>query len=1481
MEPTYDVFVSHNGLDKPVVERLCWALLEAGLRPWFDKWDLAPGDVWMTEVERVLAKVPAVIVCVGEHGLSAWHDAERQAALDRSTAAGGGTVVPVLLPGAPARVELPIFLRGRQAMDLRAEPAWDDGVARLAATLAGQALRPWVDEGRERPYRGLRPFTEADAGWMFGREREEQKLLDALRDGQRFVTVVGASGSGKSSLVRAGVIPAVRTGAFDGQQRWRALVMRPGPRPCHSLAMRLLELRRSVEGTTSDLVEDGRYVDDLAERVLRSPSALADMADLLLGRDDRNEQLLLVVDQLEELFTEATAASTPAAHGTGAALEPGTKLAPEGVALLRNLLCATGEPNGRVRVILTVRADFTGECLAVPELAQRMERMSFALAPMGSEQLRAAIRRPALRVGYDVEAALVDALVQATAGVAGRLPLFQHTLDLLWDVRDKKTRRMTYAAYIEHVGSIEESVARRAETVFAVLVSASPGHEAVVRRMFMRLVHLGEGTGDTRRQMPYGDLPNDAAARSVLDAFVDARLLVTDAYRGGSGAQPEQAVEIAHEALLGRWGRLRRWLNENRETLRILQEVDLAAAEWQARGRPADELWRGGRLARAWEVLVDGGADLSLEERAFLDAAKAAEDLERRAKTRRQRWLLGAAAGASVVLSLALAVAIAQYLEAKRLADANEQLAQQEQAQAERAEQQAERAAQQAARAEAAAAAAKREQERAEDLAREEQGARASLLASIPGQELGALELGVLAVGEVSQRGLPSPQVAKGQHDALTRARKVTVLAGHTQKVVAAAWSPDGTCLATAGGDGTTRLWDAATGKPRTTLDGHAKALVSGVAWAPDGKQLATAGWDGTAQIWDADTGARRRTLTGHPAGLTAVAWRPDGARVATASLDGSARLWDPATGTALAPLEGHTGLVAALAWSPDGAHVATVSHDLTARVWDGETGTTLHTLAGHTSWVVALAWSPDGKSLATGSVDTTVRLWDRGTGEVLTTLVGHAAGVSALAWTPDGTRLATASWDETARLWLASTGGLRATLQGHTNAVSAAGWSPDGTHLATASWDGAVRLWDGQTGKPLATLHGHANDILVLAWSPDGAHLASAGLDGSARIWAQDGGETLAVLRGHRRGLRAVAWSPDGSRVVTWGGDSTVRHWEAATGEPSTVLSGFGARVEAMAWTSAGLRLATVANDDSVTLRDGETGAEIVTLADRIEDLIVMSWSPDGTRVVTGTRNGRATLWDGNTGARLDDLAGHTLAIMAAAWTPDGTRLATASADATARLWDGRTGASLGALRGHAQIAFALAWSPDGTRLATGSADGSSRIWDGRTAALQATLEGHAKSVVAVVWAPDGTRLATADLDGVARLWDVRSGDPIATLRGHTSAIEALAWMPDGTRLATASRDGTTRLWDGVTGEELVALRGHTDRVVDVAWSPDGKRVATASHDDTARLWPGSHGAWLERACDVLEGSTGGLELQAKTRAICAAYRSPPHPPR
>jgi WD40 repeat protein len=459
-----------------------------------------------------------------------------------------------------------------------------------------------------------------------------------------------------------------------------------------------------------------------------------------------------------------------------------------------------------------------------------------------------------------------------------------------------------------------------------------------------------------------------------------------------------------------------------------------------------------------------------------------------------------------------------------------------------------------------------------------------------------------------------------GQARALLTGHKgLAPLPGHNGAVNAVAIAPDGSWLATGGGDRTVRIWDAVTGQERATLTGHYLA-VNAVAIAPDGSWLATGGADQTVRIWDAVTGQERATLTCDWGAVKAVAIAPDGSWLATGGADRTVRIWDAVTGQERATFTGHNdrparggylGEVGAVAIAPDGTWLATGGDDETVRIWDVATGQAQATPTGrndrpnllrYKSEVQAVAIAPDGSWLATGSSDCTLRTWDAASGEARATLRAHSLRVTAVAIAPDGTWLVTAGDDRTVRIWDVATwqpwsfptrpNGLATLTDDRMGFVSAMVFAPDGTWLATGgSGDRAVRIWDAVTGQERATLTGHYDRVTAVAVAPDGSWLASSSWDGTVRIWDVATGQARATLTGHRDSVRAVAVAPDGSWLTSGGADMTVRIWDAATGQTRATLTGHNDHVTAVAIAQDGSWLATGSDDETVRIWDVATG--------------------------------------------------------------------------------------------------------------------------------------------------------------------------------------------------------------------------------------------------------------------------------------------------
>ncbi|MBD1890761.1 AAA family ATPase [Coleofasciculus sp. FACHB-SPT9] len=464
--------------------------------------------------------------------------------------------------------------------------------------------------------------------------------------------------------------------------------------------------------------------------------------------------------------------------------------------------------------------------------------------------------------------------------------------------------------------------------------------------------------------------------------------------------------------------------------------------------------------------------------------------------------------------------------------------------------------------------------------------------------------------------------------------KAIATLQGHSAAVFSISYSPDGKTLASASYDNTIKLWNRETGKAIATLQGHSAAVRS-VSYSPDGKILASASYDNTIKLWNRETGKAIATLQGHRDSVWSVSYSPDGKTLASASYDNTIKLWNLATSEFIATLQGHSAAVFSVSYSPDGKILASASRDNTIKLWNRETGKAIATLQGHRDSVISISHSPDGKTLASASYDNTIKLWNRETGKAIATLQGHRDSVWSVSYNPDGKTLASASEDNTIKLWNRETGKAIATLQGHMAAVFSISYSPDGKTLASASEDKTIKLWNRETGKAIATLQGHSAAVFSVSYSPDGKTLASASEDKTIKLWNRETGKAIATFQGHMAAVFSVSYSPDGKILASASYDNTIKLWNRETGKAIATLQGHIAAVRSVSYSPDGKTLASASYDNTIKLWNRETGKAIATLQGHSAAVFSVSYSPDGKTLASASWDKTIKLWN----LDLDDL--------------------------------------------------------------------------------------------------------------------------------------------------------------------------------------------------------------------------------------------------
>jgi WD40 repeat protein/DNA-binding SARP family transcriptional activator len=1148
------------------------------------------------------------------------------------------------------------------------------------------------------PYKGLRAFTEADALDFFGREAMTSRLLSRLREGGpcgRFLAVVGPSGSGKSSVLRAGLIPAVRAGALPGSEGWYVALMTPTDDPFRELATALGHVAVGLTDAAGEQLEDG-------------PAGWSQAVRAVLP--DHEGELLLVIDQFEELFT----------------LVEDEERRRRFVATVVG--AATG-PEQRVRVVIALRADLYDRPLRYPALAELIRARTEVVIPLSPEELDRAVRLPAERVGVTVEPALIADVVRDVADRPGVLPLLQYALTEQFDRAGGDG--LTAATYAD-IGGVAGALARRAEEVHAGLSAAA---QLATRQLFLRLVSLGgEGVDATRRRVPRSELESLAVdpgpMTSAIEAFGDARLLSFDRHPGTR----EATVELAHESLLRVWDRLRSWTDAARDDLRAERRVAAATRDWLAADREPSFLLTGVRLEQVEAWRARSALATTPEEREYLDASVAerdrarAEEDERLARERRferssYRRLRALVAVLLVAALTAGGLTVFGFTQRDR------------------------------ARIEAARAEYEITIAQARELAAtavvnlEADPERSMLLAleaidrtrTVDGTVLPEAEEALHGAVGASRIVLRVPGVGgtlswnpdgdvfvtEGPEDrGIIDIRDATTGAslrrwvGHEVDINDVAFSPDGTVLATGGDDGAVRTWDPTTGEMMLEVLGDGAAWHP--SWHPDGSVVAVV-WteEKRVALVDSATGEPIRDIDGL-GDPWATSFSADGRLLGVSDWQTGVRVFDTATGDEVATLDGHTE-VHEVVWSPDGRWIATGSADTTVRIWDARTYEPRFTLHGHTDGINGVAWSPDSRRLLSGSSDGSASVWDvssTGTREAVTFSTADLQGILGVAFSPDGSRAMVSELQGGAvlvfDLGLGGDGEV-ATFPAAEDADNVGAFAGEGDLLvATAAEPGTAVVWDVPSGESQHVLGPHDDTVTAVAVASTSDLVTTAG--GTTVITSTRDGEVRSTLTTDTL-VDDVALSPDGSTLAIAAEDTPVRLVDRRGDEVATV-PWEGHAAHRVTFSPDGRFLGAVrsptsrADPDTPTVRiwDASGDAVVATLPAQAEDL---AFDPTGRTVATAATSGVIELWDVATGRLLDTLAGHRGAAVSLAFSPDGSRLVSGGSDATVRLWDLEAGVRRDVtLRGHGSPVTSVAFDPSGRRVASAEAAGAVRVW-------------------------------------------------------------------------------------------------------------------------------------------------------------------------
>ena len=1344
-----------------------------------------------------------------------------------------------------------------------------DGKTTAQMITAASLVKAWPElelYSSPNPYRGLQAFSEKDSEYFFGRETLIQPLHTAVEK-QPFVAVIGTRGSGKTSLIFAGLVPRLR------QENWLIIQCCPKNQPFSELSKAFVPFVYPKLNPLKRRDKQNQFADKLSQRQM----SLSYVINLVFNEPKlQGKRLLLIIEQFEQLYTLNS-----------------NEVQQRFLATLLQSIDLTSQQRGGGRapdftLLLSMRADVMGQALTHSGLAEVLNNYHKAiLGPMTSDNLTAAIEKPAGNQGITLEAGLTDRILQDLGQAPGHLSLLQFTLTQLWERLEYW--QLTQRAY-NAIGGVNNALGHHAEKFYNHLNDLE---KQLLRGLMLQLVRPNDGLQYTREVAIRAHLGVDHWDLVIRLAKKGLVIIERNEETG------QETVQLADSALISHWQPLHDWIDEDRRFCRWQTRLRQALQTWKNSDQSEASLLQDEPLTEAEEQLKNCANQLGTQERDFIKASIASsqrksafrERLRKEQEQFQRRMVFGLASVIVFTLGLSIFAGWQWWKNKQQLIEENTQQAIELKQQAEKT--QAEviqlrlKAIQAHMEAEQGRLKTAEQLQQTEQLHHQVRLSHSLALATISQVESqkGYTTNGILLALEALPKDLLTPDrpylpyAEKALYEAVFNLREHLVLEGYDAPIRHAAFSPvDSIVLIVAHNDSLVRLWNSDSGKQMVVLKGH-QAPVNHATFSPDGQRILTSSTDGTARLWETETGNPLSVMTHKNSIVMYAAFSPDGLKVVTRLKRGSAILWDAKNGkrlhtlvpkkekdfarssgpekigyqSAFGPPETKLGLPNKIilptfqnyqvSFSPDGSKIATTGSKQ-AYLWDAQDGQLLFPLK-HENTVTHIAFSQKGSQMITTSFDNTARLWNTMNGKLIQEFK-HENKVTYATMSPDEQSVATISNDYTVRLWKTETGQLINKLP-HYSHVSYAVFSPNGHYLVTTSYDNLARLWDGLGGQLIAVIPGHESVVYQAAFSHDGRRILTTSADSTVRLWNLliAGNQFFVMLQKDKESVNQAAFSPDGQRVVTSSADKLARVWNTQTGKLLKALPGHESAVQQAAFSPDGETVITASSENTARLWKVSSGEVIAELSHEDHwQVFKAAFSADGQRIVTIARSkedkaiSTAFLWDAINVKLIDPLK-HKM-VRKAVFSPTRQYLVTeggAIFSGTLHIWDGNTGQLLDIMRPNKIISH-ISFSPDGQHLLLVLPDKTAQLWDINNKKPVLVLQGHDSFVTSAAFSPNGQLIVTASKDRTARVWDANSGQQLQVMRGHQGDVIYAAFGWNDQRVVTASYDGTARFWDVLSGQQLAMMGGHNGRIKYAVFNPKAAQIVTVSNDNRAFLW-------------------------------------------